>query len=94
MNADAIQERLISFLRTVTGNSTLDATTDLHASGATDSLTMMDLLVCIESEFCLRLEFTDLTPETFRTVETLSALIFLRKGTQHVLGDPRASRST
>ena len=51
----------------MTGNFNLDATTDLHGSGATDSLTMMDLLVFIESEFRLRLEFTDLTPETFRT---------------------------
>ena len=78
MTSDVIQQRLISFLQTVTGNSSLDATTDLHASGATDSLTMMDLLVFIESEFRLRLEFGDLTPEAFRTAQTLAELIAAR----------------
>ena len=78
MTTDAIRQRLISFLQTVTGDSSLNATTDLHASGATDSLTMMDLLVFIESEFRLRLEFADLTPEAFRTAQTLSDLISAR----------------
>ena len=78
MTSEVIQQHLVSFLQTVTGNTALDAETDLHASGATDSLTMMDLLVFIESEFRLRLEFGDLTPEAFRTVQTLSELIATR----------------
>ena len=36
---------------------------------------MMDLLVFIETEFGVRLDFGDLTPEVFRSPATLSQLI-------------------
>lgn len=78
MSIDSIQQKLVTFLQTVTGNTALDVVTDLHACGATDSLTMMDLLVFIESEYRLRLEFGDLTPEAFSTVQSLSRLIAAR----------------
>lgn len=74
----AIQARIIDFLRSVTGQDALDAGTDLIDAGVTDSLTMMDLLVFVETEFQVRLGFADLTPDVFRTPETLANLIVRR----------------
>ena len=51
MNIHEIQTRLIDFLTTLTGQDTFAADTDLFDAGVTDSLTMMDLLVFVETEF-------------------------------------------
>ena len=75
MTSLSIQNQIIDFLRSVTGQQSLDAGTDLFDAGATDSLTMMDLLVFLETEFQVRLEFTDLKPEVFKTPVTLAELI-------------------
>ena len=75
MNNQTIQNRLVAFLNTVTGQTTFSGETDLFDAGATDSLTMMDLLVFVETEFQVRLAFTDLTPEVFRTPATLAQLV-------------------
>ena len=69
-----IQSKIVQFLANATGQS-VDATTDLQSSELIDSLTMMDLLVYIESEFGVRLDFEDLTPEAFQSPVTLSRLI-------------------
>ena len=74
-SVDTIQSKLIQFLTTVTGLVSIDANTDLQSSEIIDSLTMMDLLVFIETEFGVRLEFDDLTPESFRSPATLAQLI-------------------
>jgi acyl carrier protein len=71
----AIQTRLIEFLRSVTGQESLAADTDLFDAGATDSLTIMDMLVFIETGFHVRLGFDDLTPEAFKTPQSLAELI-------------------
>ena len=73
-----IEQGIIEYLRSLTGQSDLSRETDLQTAGVTDSLTMMDLLVFVETEFQLRLEFEDLTPAVFRTPATLSALIVSR----------------
>lgn len=78
-SVDTIQSKLIQFLTTVTGLESIDANTDLQSSEIIDSLTMMDLLVFIETEFGVRLEFDDLTPESFRSPATLAQLIAGRR---------------
>jgi methoxymalonate biosynthesis acyl carrier protein len=75
VNAPTIEIRLVEFLRSVAGLPALDGGTELLDAGIVDSLTMMDLLVFIESEFGLRLDFSDLRTDNFRTPATLAALI-------------------
>jgi acyl carrier protein len=83
MTTLSIQNQIIDFLRSVTGQQSLDAGTDLFDAGATDSLTMMDLLVFLETEFQVRLAFIDLNPEVFKTPATLAELIATRMTAQH-----------
>jgi acyl carrier protein len=75
MDTRTIQDRLVEFLGTLTGRETFSEDTDLFAAGVTDSLTMMDFLVFIESEYRIRLGFGDLTPDVFRTPKTVAQLI-------------------
>lgn len=74
MSTTKVQSEIIQFLANATGQS-VDASTDLQSAELIDSLTMMDLLVYIESEFGVRLDFEDLTPEAFQSPVTLSRLI-------------------
>jgi methoxymalonate biosynthesis acyl carrier protein len=79
MSQGVVEQQIVDFLRSITGETGLERETDLQAAGATDSLTMMDLLVFVETTFQLRLDFGDLTPEVFRTPSTLAALIVSRQ---------------
>ncbi len=78
MNAVEIQSKVIAFFVTMTGLSSIDEETELQDSGIVDSLMMMDLLVFIEAEFGVRLDFEDLTPEVFQTPATISRLVHSR----------------
>ncbi|MSR59981.1 MAG: hypothetical protein EXS05_20470 [Planctomycetaceae bacterium] len=75
MNVTVIESKLVDFLRTITGQVALQADSDLQDAGITDSLTMMDLLVFIETEYQVRLGFADLTPDVFQTPTTVAELI-------------------
>ncbi len=78
MKTPSIEDRLVEFLRGVTGQAGLTAETELLEGGIADSLTMMDLMVFIETELQVRLDFTDLNADVFRTPATLAALIAAR----------------
>ena len=78
MPISSIENRLVEFLRGVTGQADLSRDTELLEEGIADSLTMMDLLVFIETEWKLRLDFADLNADVFRTPATLAALIAAR----------------
>jgi acyl carrier protein len=71
----SIENRLIEFLRTLTGQAGLCAGTELIEEGIADSLTMMDLMVFIETELAVRLDLADLNAEVFRNPATLAAVI-------------------
>lgn len=75
MSAADIEQKVIQFLISITGESSLDAETELEESGIIDSLGMMDLLVYFETEFGVRLDIADLNPAMFRTPATISRLI-------------------
>ena len=78
MDISTIQLKLVNFLISVTGQTSINADTDLQESGTLDSLTMMDLLVFIETQFAVRLDFNDLTPEVFHSIATIARLIEIR----------------
>ena len=83
MNANEIQSKIVGFLVSATGQSSIDGDTELQESGIIDSLMMMDLLVFVETEIGLRLEFEDITPDVFETPATISRLIESRIAGQH-----------
>lgn len=78
MSAQTIQIQLLQFLSRTTGRGDLTGESELLEAGLADSLTMMDFLVFIESEYHVRLDFNDLRPEVFRSAGTLSELIASR----------------
>ena len=78
MNTRAVEDRLIEFLQTLTGHTEIAAGTELLEDGIVDSLTMMDLMVFIESELTVKLEPGDLNADVFRTPAALAELIVTR----------------
>jgi len=78
MTTATIESSLIDFLSSVTGQTDLNGETELQESGVIDSLTMMDLLVFLETEFQVRLDFSDLTPEAFHSPATIARLVASR----------------
>jgi acyl carrier protein len=77
----SIQEQLVEFLSSITGQTITDST-ELIDSGLLDSLTMMDLLVFVESDFEVRLDFQDIRPDLFKNPATISQLIAERQAEQ------------
>lgn len=75
MTASAIEQTLLQFLSSATGHTGLTVADDLIAEGIVDSLTMMDLLVLIESQFEIQLRFDELTPASFESVRSLATVI-------------------
>jgi acyl carrier protein len=80
MNMASIETQLVEYLRGVTSRPELTVETELVESGIADSLTMMDLLVFIETELKVRLENSDLNADSFRSPATLAGLIAARLG--------------
>ena len=74
MNASLLPA-LLEFLHATTGQTELDAQTDLLESVILDSLTLMDVLVFIETEFQVRLDFADVNPTVFRTAADIAGLV-------------------
>jgi methoxymalonate biosynthesis acyl carrier protein len=52
---------------------------DLLAAELIDSLAITELVSFLEAEFAIRIEDEDLTPENFRTVDSIAAFV-TRKG--------------
>jgi acyl carrier protein len=88
MDAVSITNRLVDFLHGLTGQVKLAAESELIESGIADSLTIMDLMVFIETEFGLRLDPADMNAEVFQTPSALAQCISMRI-TQN--GDARAA---
>jgi acyl carrier protein len=78
MEEVSIKNRLVEFLRGLTGQVGLAADSELIESGIADSLTIMDLMVFIETEFALSLDPADMNAEVFRTPSTLAQCISMR----------------
>jgi acyl carrier protein len=78
MDALSIGKRLVEFLRNLTGQIDIAADSEIIESGIADSLTIMDLLVFIETQFGLRLDPADMNAEVFRTPSTLAECLSMR----------------
>ena len=75
MSSAEIEQKVIQFLISITGELSLAVDTELEESGIIDSLGIMDLLVFFETEFGVRLEISDLTPAMFQTPASIARLI-------------------
>jgi len=53
----------------------LDAGEDLLAAGIIDSLGLLQVIVWLEDTFDLVLDDAEISPETFRSVDAISALV-------------------
>ncbi len=73
--ASDLTKSIQEFLIETTGEVSLQADTDLLASGLLDSLTMMDLVVFIEVEFQQRIALEDMRPEKFQSIAAIAQLI-------------------
>lgn len=53
----------------------LDADDDLYAGGIIDSLGLLQVIVWLEETFALVLDDAEISPETFRSVNAISAFV-------------------
>ncbi|HJQ13464.1 MAG TPA: acyl carrier protein [Anaerolineales bacterium] len=60
-------------------NRTIPADEPILSSGLIDSFSLMDLALYVEDTFGVRIEDTELNPDTFDNLNQLSALIESRK---------------
>jgi acyl carrier protein len=75
----SIEEQLLDYLANLVAlPSETDAATDLIAGGVLDSLTLVDLVLFIQSEFNVILGPVDVTPANFRCVAQLARLVHQR----------------
>lgn len=85
---EQISERLIEHLRdSLCVAEPLDRQTDLVMVGALDSLMIIDLVTYVEGKFQVHIQPTEITPQNFRSVETLTRLI-TEKLAEQQLGNP------
>ena len=80
-----IEDHLIEYLRTLSGQEWLGPETLLLEEGILDSLAMMDLMVFIESQLHVQLNFADLNADAFRTPASLARTIATRRAEAEVL---------
>ncbi|ACU37186.1 acyl carrier protein [Actinosynnema mirum] len=74
LTADAVAERVQAFLAERT-KQTWEPDTDLFASGTVTSMFAMELVVHLESTFDVVIDGPDLGLDSFRTVNTMTALV-------------------
>ncbi len=76
MTIPEIQQQLLAYLRAnVAGAGPLEVATDLLALGVLDSLLVADLFVFVETRLAVDLNAADVSPQNFRSVERLAALV-------------------
>ncbi len=68
-------QELFNLMKKVLPDAAFDEHTDLIAGRILDSLSMIRLVVAIEKEFDVKITPKDMTPDNFKTVGTLQALI-------------------
>jgi len=77
--SDEKQAKILEFIRTLkSGNESVDAETDLIATGSLDSLSVMELVAFLTDEFEIKIAAVDVTPANLRNVATLTALVEAR----------------
>lgn len=74
-STSSIQAAILKFFDARTTLGDLEPDTDLTESGAIDSLTVMEFVLHAQEVFRVRLEGPDVSPRTFRSIQTLTSLI-------------------
>ena len=77
--SDEKQTKILEFIRSLnSANQSVALDTDLIATGALDSLSVMQLVAFLTDEFNAKIVATDITPDNLRSVVTLTALVEAR----------------
>jgi acyl carrier protein len=80
MTVQEIEQQLLAYLRTnIADACSLEPTTDLLASGMLDSLLVADLFVFLETRLGVELSAADVSPQHFRSIERLAALVAAKR---------------
>lgn len=77
MNDEILKSRIIQFLIGINERRFKDINSQMNmvSNGLLDSLTMFELLDCIEEEFNIEVDGADIVPENFETVEKIVQLV-------------------
>ena len=82
-----IEDNLSEFIQSeALAENPITRSTDLLESNILDSLLLMDLVVFVESTFHIQLEDFEISPQHFRTIDSLASLVKSKLvGTQKLL---------
>lgn len=69
------QERVVKILEELSGNTNINSNDYLQNDLGLDSLDLVNLLVCIEDEFEIELDESDMNPFDFETVESVVNMV-------------------
>lgn len=69
------QERVVNILEELSGNTNINSNDHLQNDLGLDSLDLVNLLVCIEDEFEIELDESDMNPFDFETVESVVNMV-------------------
>ncbi len=75
LDVESIQQRLLNLFSESLDRDVPSLDTDLLETGLIDSLSLVDLLMNLESEFGLTVDMSDIDLEQLRTVIGLSILV-------------------
>ena len=70
---------MLDSLPTRQKRTTIDPEEDLLTAGTIDSVSLMELVTALESEFGVELEDDDLVMDNFRSVESIENLVELKR---------------
>ena len=74
--SDDIEQQVIQFIRGLNpANASVDAATDLIASGLLDSLDILEVIAFAAQQFSAAIPARELTPANLRTPRAVAALI-------------------
>ncbi|MBR3918345.1 MAG: acyl carrier protein [Clostridia bacterium] len=69
------QEQVVKILEELSGNTNINSNDHLQNDLGLDSLDLVNLLVCIEDEFEIELDESDMNPFDFETVESVVNMV-------------------
>ena len=75
-----IQEKVIGILKDVNPAKQLESVTDIIGGGYIDSFELMLLVTRLNESFEIEISLDDLTPENFKSVESITSMIIHLKG--------------
>lgn len=80
-SSEHVIDRLRKFFHEQLGRMSVGAKDSLVNSGLIDSLSIVTLILFIDVEFQVTLEYEDMTAENFDTLERISTLVVSRSAT-------------